>query len=58
MGFILGFFVKWYFYRKQKKDSAKNDKILKELRQHVNAQIRLGDSKQGKIVENPMEALQ
>ena len=53
LGFVLGFFANWYFYRKQRKENEANDKILKELRQHKNAQIRLGDDKRGKIVERP-----
>ena len=52
MSFILGFFTSWFFDRKQRKENKANAKILKELRQFANAQIRVGDSKDGKIVEN------
>ena len=51
VGIILGWLGNWYYYRKQRKEGEANYKILKELRQHVNARIRLGDSKDGKIVE-------
>lgn len=50
--FVLGFFTSWFFDRKQRSENRANAKILKELRQFANAQIRIGDSKDGKIVEN------
>ena len=53
LGFILGFFSNWYFYRKQRKESKANAEFLKQIRQYVGAQIRLGNDKRGKIVENP-----
>jgi len=52
-GFILGFFANWYFYRKQRKESEANAEVLKQIRQYVGAQIRLGNDKRGKIVQNP-----
>jgi type II secretory pathway pseudopilin PulG len=52
VSFILGFLTSWFFYRKQRKDTVANAKVLKELRQYVNAQIRIGDNKDGKIIEN------
>jgi type II secretory pathway pseudopilin PulG len=52
VSFILGFLTSWFFDQKQRKENRANDKILKELRQFANAQIRIGDSKDGKIVEN------
>jgi type II secretory pathway pseudopilin PulG len=51
VSFILGFFTSWFFDQKQRKESRANAKILKELRQYANAEIRIGDSKDGKIVE-------
>lgn len=53
IGFILGWFTNWYFYKKQRKESEAQANILKQIRQYVGAQIRLGDNKRGKIVENP-----
>lgn len=53
LGFVLGFIANWYFYRKQRKENEANTKILKQIRQYVGAQIRLGNDKRGKIVQNP-----
>ena len=51
LGFLASWIASWYFYRKERKDTMANAKILKELRQYANAQIRIGDNKNGKIVE-------
>jgi len=51
LGFILGFFANWFFYRKQRKESEANAEVLKQIRQYVGAQIRLGNDKRGKIVQ-------
>ena len=51
LGFILGFIANWHFYRKQRKENEANAEILKQIRQHIGAQIRLGNDKRGKIVE-------
>ena len=53
IGFILGWFTNWYFYKKQRKENEASAEILKQLRQYVGAQIRLGNDKRGKIIENP-----
>jgi len=58
--FILGLFLSWYFYRKERKENEKlrkqneaNAEIIKQLRQYIGAKIRLGNDKRGKIVERP-----
>jgi len=51
LSFISGFFANWFFYRKQRKESEANAEILKQLRQHAGAQIRLGNDKRGKIAQ-------
>ena len=53
LSFILGFFTSWYFDRKQRKENEASAKILKQLQQHVDAEIRLGNDKRGKIVKRP-----
>jgi hypothetical protein len=50
--FVFGFYVSWYLDRRQRKENAANAKILKELSQYIDARIRIGDSKDGKIVKN------
>lgn len=52
IGFILGFLTSLYFDRRQRKENEKDAKTLKELRQFANAQIRIGNNKDGKIIEN------
>lgn len=52
LGFILGWLTNWYFYRKQLKENEVSTEILKQLKQHDDAEIRLGDDKRGKIVKN------
>ena len=51
IAFILGWFTNWYFYKKQHKENEASAEILKQIRQYVGTQIRLGNDKRGKIVE-------
>lgn len=51
--FILGFFTNWYFHRKQRKENEANAEVLKQIQQYVDAEIRLGNDKRGKIVKRP-----
>ncbi len=51
LGFVLGFVANWYFYRKQRKENEANTEVLKQIRQYIGAQIRLGNDKSGKIVQ-------
>jgi len=51
--FVPGWFTNWYFYRKELQKSEADSRLLKEIRQFVGAQIRLGNDKRGRIVENP-----
>ena len=53
IGFILGWLTNWYFYNKQRKENELNSLTLKQIRQYIGAQIRVGDDKRGKIVERP-----
>ncbi len=53
IGFILGWLTNLHFYRKQRKETESSAELLKQLRQFVGAQIRLGNDKRGKIIENP-----
>jgi uncharacterized protein YneF (UPF0154 family) len=53
VGFILGWLTNWYFYKKQLKENEVNSLTLKQIRQYIGAQIRVGDDKRGKIVERP-----
>ena len=53
VSFALGWFTNWHFYQKQRKESKADAEILKQIRQYVGAQIRLGHDKRGKIIENP-----
>lgn len=51
IAFILGWLTNWYFYKKQRKENEASAEILKQIRQYVGSQIRLGNDKRGKIVE-------
>jgi type II secretory pathway pseudopilin PulG len=53
LSFILGFFTSWYFHRKQRKENEANAEVLKQIQQYVDAEIRLGNDKRGKIVKRP-----
>jgi len=53
LSFILGFFTSWYFYRKQRKENEANAEVLKQIQQYVDAEIRLGNDKRGRIVKRP-----
>jgi len=53
VSFVLGWFTNWYFYKKELRKSEAGSRLLKEIRQFVGAQIRLGNDKRGRIVENP-----
>jgi preprotein translocase subunit YajC len=51
VSFILGYLTNWYFYRKQQKETKANSEVLKQLKQHSDAEILLGNDKRGKIVK-------
>lgn len=51
IGFILGWLTNLYFYKKQSKENKANAETLKQLGQYVDAQIRVGNDKRGKIVK-------
>jgi len=53
LSFVLGFFTSWYFHRKQRKENEANAEVLKQIRQYVDAEIRLGNDKRGRIVKRP-----
>lgn len=53
IGFILGWFTNWYFYKKQLKENESLTQTLKRIEQYNDAEIRLGKDKRGKIVKNP-----
>lgn len=53
LGFILGWFTNWYFYKKQREENEATMKILAQLDQYKDAEIRLGNDKRGKIIKNP-----
>jgi hypothetical protein len=50
-GIIIGWIITIYYHRKQEIQSKATDEIVRQLRQHAGAQIRVGNEKQGKIVE-------
>jgi hypothetical protein len=53
LSFISGFFISLYFHRKQRKENEANAEVLRQIRQYVDAEIRLGKDKRGKIVKRP-----
>jgi preprotein translocase subunit YajC len=53
IGFILGFFTNWYFYRKQREEGKSSIEILRQLRQFNDTVVRLGKDERGKIVKRP-----
>ena len=53
LSFVLGLFTSWYFDLKQRKENEANAEVLKQIQQYVDAEIRLGNDKRGKIVKRP-----
>jgi hypothetical protein len=52
IGFILGWFTNWHFYKKQRDEGKSAIEILKQLQQFNDTVVRLGKDRRGKIIRN------